>query len=52
VDPHQRVVASFVWGAMMRATTIANTTSRSREGLLAITDDRPRRCIAVATACT
>ncbi len=49
---HQRVVASFVWGATMREATMASASSRSRQGLEAINEASPRRCIAIATACT
>jgi hypothetical protein len=43
---HQRVVASLVCGAVMRAATIANTRSRSGHGLEASNDSKPKRCMA------
>ena len=49
---HQREVASLACGATMRAATMASTSSRSRQGLEASNEARPRRCIAKATACT
>jgi hypothetical protein len=42
----------LVWGAMIRAATIAKTMSRSRHGLEAIMPAKPRRCMVSATAST
>jgi len=49
---HQRVVASLACGATMREATMASTRSRSRHGLEAISEAKPKRCIVVATAST
>jgi len=49
---HQRVVASLVCGASTRATIIAHTRSRSRQGDAASNAPTPKRCMATSTACT
>jgi hypothetical protein len=50
--PHQRVVASFVPGARMRADTIAVTRLASRHGREPNSAANPSRCIATLTALT
>ena len=53
VEQCQRLeVASLVSGWTMREAIMASTRSRSRLGVEAITEAKPRRCMAAQTACT